>query len=319
MSGEDSKSSGETGENIVSKFFKKVGWPNSNPNISFPCHFGTEHPSDADGPRTKHGIDEHFSYLSSLETETLVHILASVKHTTGDYPKSFTNKIKGYVDDIIYSSVCFRVSDHNADTNAIFSGNTIKNVKYVPVLFYLSSKEDKNKDYFINISNTQYFKKFENEGIEEFYVVDNSKFTFMLNAIDHVTNHYSGYEIFFGHTSTSLNRMSFNQRSYSSVMPVEYLTLPYLTFVLRKNIENEEVFKCVVVANEPFSQDSLSRHTYSALQHSDRISSVSICFPDFFLDEHKGDVSKVMQAHNITEQKLRVENYIPNFRNLTNE
>ncbi|TON40051.1 hypothetical protein, partial [Vibrio parahaemolyticus] len=80
-----------------------------------------------------------------------------------------------------------------------------------------------------------------------------------------------------------------------------------------------EVFKCVVVANEPFSQDSLSRHTYSALQHSDRISSVSICFPDFFLDEHKGDVSKVMQAHNITEQKLRVENYIPNFRNLTNE
>ncbi|NRF26365.1 hypothetical protein HRJ45_15590 [Vibrio coralliilyticus] len=319
MSGEKSKSSGETGENIVNKFFEKVGWPNSDPNISFACHFGNDHKEkDAKNPRTQHGVDESFSYISGLESETVVQILASVKHTTGKYAQSLTNPVKEFIDDIAFSSKCFQVSEHYNNIYSLFSGSTIKEVKRIPVLFYLASGDDPNANYVQRFSNTQYFKKFED--LEEFHIVDNSKITFMLNAINHVSNTYHDFDINFSHTSTSLNVMTIGQRTYSKTMPVEYLTLPYLAFVLKKGSEGEEIFKYVVVTSEPFSQDGLSRHTFGALASTaDKVSSISICFPDYFRDEHQTDVNKVMTTHGLTKSFLKIENYIPNFRSLNNE
>ena len=43
MSGEKSKSSGETGEYIINKFFNIVGWKNANPNINYSCFKGEQH------------------------------------------------------------------------------------------------------------------------------------------------------------------------------------------------------------------------------------------------------------------------------------
>ncbi|MGS0725351.1 hypothetical protein ACVBKF_04120 [Shewanella sp. 0m-11] len=319
MSGEKSKSSGETGENIVSKFFEKVGWPNSESNISFACHFGDGHKEpDAKNPRKQHGVDESFSYISGLESETVIQILASVKHTTGKYAQSLTKPVKEYIDDIVFSSKCFQASEHNQNIYTLFAGNTVKKIKRVPVLFYLASGDEPDASYVQRFTSTQYFKKYDD--LEEFHIVDNSKITFMLNAMNHVFNTYRDFDIHFSHTSTSLNVMTIGQRSYSKTMPVEYLTLPYLAFVLKKGTEGEEVFKYVVVTSEPFSQDCLSRHTFGALTSTaDKVSSISICFPDYFRDQHESDVKKVMTTHDLTSSFLSIENYIPNFRNLNNE
>lgn len=233
MSGEKSKSSGETGENIISKFFERIGWPNSDSNIYFNCCFGDTHKEKkAKGPRTKHGIDEYFCYMSGLETDTVIQILASVKHTTSSYPKSLTDLVKAHIDDIVYASTCFKASEQNNKPYTLFAGKPVKNVKRIPVLFFLSSYDEPDKNYAQYLNNTQYFKKYDD--LEEFYFVDNHKITFMLKAMDHVYNKYRDYDIYFSHTQTNLNSMTLDQRSYSKTMPVEYLTLPYISFVLKK-------------------------------------------------------------------------------------
>lgn len=112
MAGEKSKSSGETGEKIVEQFFRKIGWTTANHNISFGCLNGKEHSRKGTKHenRTVHGIDEHFPYISGLESQTLINVMGSVKHTSSKYFKSATNTFKEHIDDLIKATKCYQLS-----------------------------------------------------------------------------------------------------------------------------------------------------------------------------------------------------------------
>ncbi len=191
MSGEKSKSSGETGEKIIDKFFNIVGWKNANPNISFACFKGEKHKrSGAKGEkRAQHGVDVQYAYLSGLESDTLVNILASVKHTKNTcYPQSLTSLVKNHIKDILDSEKCFQLSPHRKDLATQFMGQRYTKVRNVPVLFFLSSEDKIDADYVSLISNMRYVHQ--NFEIEEFYIVDNRKLTFILDAIKHLETAY---------------------------------------------------------------------------------------------------------------------------------
>lgn len=237
MSGEDSKSSGETGEKIVDKFFSIVGWDNSSPNISFPCLKGEKHkrPGAKATKREKHGIDAQYAYVSGLESETLIHILASVKHTKGSaYPQQLTSLVKSHIKDILDAETCYRVSSLKHELSSQFKSQRINKVRNVPILFFLSSFENEDADYISRISNTRYINQ--DFDIEEFYIVDNKKFQFVLDAINYIKTNYSSHDIYFHNPNTSLNALDYDKEPYSKAMPVECLGSSFINLVLKKAI-----------------------------------------------------------------------------------
>jgi hypothetical protein len=318
MSGENSKSSGEVGEKIVEKFFTRVGWNNSNANISFPCLFPEKHKNKkSQGNRTKHGIDAQFSYMSGLESNTLINVLASVKHTTGLYQKTLTTVPQGHIKDILDASKCYEFSPLNQEAKSLFQSETVKNYRIVPVLFYLASGDADDADFVSSISATRFFNDYE---VEEFYLVDNKKMTFILDAIKYVKGEYPDYDVNFHYPSTSLNLMSVTQYTYGKTMPVENLASPFINFVFKKGERGDEVHKFVTVVQEPFAGDSLTQYLYAAKTHCASLaSSYTIAFPDYYSAEHKSDVNKSIVQLSMPSESIKVASYSPDFRNLNDE
>ncbi len=305
MSGENSKSSGETGENIIDKFFNIVGWKNANPNISFPCLRGEKH-TRANAKKQKrelHGIDVQYAYLSGLESDTLINILGSVKHTkNSSYPMSLTSLVKNHIKDILDAETCYRVSPLRQELNRQFYGKRISKVRNVPVLFFLSSHDEPDTDYLSRIANTRYVTQ--DFDIEEFYIVDNKKLSFILDAISYLKSAYPQHDIYFHHANTSLNMMDYDKPPYSKTLPVEYLGSSYINFLLKKGENGEEVFTFITITQENFSEDALSNYIFSAQEHTSKIaSSYGVGFADYYSDDHVKDVNKALTKHNLSIEK----------------
>lgn len=318
MSGENSKSSGEVGEKIVEKFFNRVGWRNANPNISCACLMPQKHKDKtAQGDRTKHGIDAQFAYMSGLESNTLINILASVKHTTGKYQKSLTSVPQSHVKDILYAAGCYEFSPQNNEIKSLFQNETVKNYRLVPILFYLASGDDSNADFVASVANTRFFNDFE---VEEFYIVDNKKMSFILDAIKYIQSEYSDYDINFHYPSTSLNLMSVDQYTYGKTMPVENLASPFINFVLKKGDKGDEVHKFVTIVQEPFTGEALAQYLYAAKTHCASLaSSYIVAFPDYYSAEHQRDVNRAITLLSLPSESIKVASYSPDFRNLNDE
>ncbi|WP_300174615.1 hypothetical protein [uncultured Aliivibrio sp.] len=321
MSGEKSKSSGETGENIIDKFFNLTGWNNANPNISFSCFKGEQHKREGTKKekRQQHGIDVQYAYISGLESETLINILASVKHTKNTcYPQSLTSLVKNYIKDILDAEKCFQLSQHRQELSTQFYGERYTKVRNVPVLFFLSSEDDARADYISKIANTRYIhQEFD---IEEFYIVDNKKISFIIDAIKHLNTMYPHHEVYFHQGSTSLNIMDYDRPPYSKIMPVECLGSPFVNFLLKQGSSGQEVFTFITITQEDFSEESLSNYIFSAKERTAKIaSSYGIGFYDYFKDDHEKDVNLSLRKHSLSSENVKVFNFKPNFRNLNDE
>ncbi|EPN8461199.1 GapS4a family protein [Vibrio cidicii] len=321
MSGEKSKSSGETGENIVEKFFNIVGWKNANPNISFACFKGESHkrPGTKQGKREQHGIDAQYAYISGLESDVLINVLASVKHTKNSkYPKSLTSLVKNHIKDILDAEKCFQLSTHRKELSKQFVGQRYTKVRNVPILFFLSSNDAVDADYISCISNNRYIHQ--NFDVEEFYIIDNKKMTFLLDSINDIRSKFNDYEVFFHHSSSSLNHMDYNKPPYSNVMPVEFLGSPFISFILKKGDPGSEVFKYVIYSQDEITEESLSNYIFIAKEQTAKIAgSYGIGFYNYYKDDHEEIVNTSLRKHNLTIDHVTVFNMKPNFRNLNDE
>lgn len=320
MSGEKSKSSGETGEYIINKFFNIVGWKNANPNINYSCFKGEQHKrKEAEKNRTMHGVDAQYAYLSGLESDMLINILASVKHTKNScYPLSLNLLVKNHIKDILDSEKCFQLSSHRKQLMTQFSGQRFTKVRNVPVLFYFSSEDATDADYISRISNSRYVHQ--GFDIEEFYIVDNRKLTFILDSIECLNTKYPDHDIYFHQGTSSLNHMDYDKPAYTKIMPVEYLGSPFVNFLLKKGSVGEETFTFVTLTQDEISDESLSNYIFIAKERTAKIaSSYGFGFYGYYKDDHETLVNSALNKHNLTQDNVRVFNLKPNFRNLNDE
>ncbi|MGT0149940.1 hypothetical protein ACT691_11850 [Vibrio metschnikovii] len=96
----------EVGESIAENFYNKIGWGLPQKGVYYPCIKPQKHAlsTSKKGEKTQHGIDFQVSYKSSLESETLNHLIISVKHAKDSkYPASATEKFKGYIRDLVHT------------------------------------------------------------------------------------------------------------------------------------------------------------------------------------------------------------------------
>lgn len=317
MAGERSKTIGEIGEKIAEKFFSKIGWGLPQKGMYYKCYKPKDHAlsTSVNGEKRQHGIDFQYSYKSSLEANTLNNLVISVKHIKDStYPQSATEKFKEHIRDLIHTTECFKVSAERREINSRFTGCTQTNE--IPVLFYISSKNNDDDDFIIKIQNSRFLSDYD---IKELYIIDNKRITFILDAIEFIESKYKDWDWFFYHPLTGLNLSDKSISYHSKRMQVEYLTSPIIPFLLKKKVGDDEVCKFAVATIHGFSEDSFSRLiTYCRDNTLEHITQYEILMPDYFADDHDQIRRKITNALE-NPLNINIKNYHPNFRTLADE
>lgn len=314
MAGERSKSIGEIGESIAENFFNKIGWGLQQKGVYFPCIKPKQHALETtkSGEKSQHGIDFQVSYKSSLESETLNHLVISVKHLKDtNYPSSATKKFKGYISDLVHTLECFQRSSKRRDVNSDYKG--CKQINDIPVLFYISSKDPEDYDFISKLQSSRFMNDYD---VKELYIVDNKRISFILNVLNYIESNHSEWDWFFFHPLTGMNISDASILQHNKKMQVEFLTSPFIPFLLKKKIGEHETCKFLLASIDCFSESNLSKLiTYCRQNTNDSIRDVEIITPNYFPDDHDSIKRKVLSSHE-TGLNVSLGNYKPNFRSL---
>lgn len=211
MSGEKSKSSGEFGEKIVSELLKLVGWGNADYNPTIGC-IEEEHGRKS----KKHGLDFIFSLESPLINHIQDDVLISVKHNLDEYPSSPTSKFKEHLKDLSHAMECFPYDETYSEKRI---SNHILETQVSGVLFWLSSKDDMEKDI---IKEVYPFRNTDKIDYGPVYLVDNKRANFLYKTINYAKNRYKDYKFFYHPTGYNDND-PFVKRDFGEKLPVQLI------------------------------------------------------------------------------------------------
>lgn len=290
MSGEDSKSSGELGEKYIKDFLDLIGWSTPQYNESIPCIEPKKHqrPSAKTG-RTKHGIDAYFPYESPMDSDTLIHIIGSVKHTQAKYPASPNHTFKNHVSDLAQAIECFGESDLLENNRGGFD---FEREEIAGVLFWLSGhKEDQYTSVISRITNPVIDDQL---NFQRIHVIDNDRMQFITKAINFIDSKYNEHTRFFHYFDTP-NNLSDGKKTYGGdILPIEMLSSDLLIFKLVKNDE----ITLAIVSKDEFHEDNFKRILGLSHRLSNNLTSnVSIFFPGYenSLQENQNTVNRIKQ------------------------
>ncbi|NHB86197.1 hypothetical protein [Photorhabdus tasmaniensis] len=211
--GELSRYVGEVGENIANTFFDRIGWGASISDTTLPCLYKNKHSANKKSPRTTHGIDKLFSYVSNVEYHTIQNVYISCKNTLKAYPASPTTKFKGHINDLIIGLECFKRSIIKRDITSRFKGYSTQND--AGVLFWISCDENTYDNVIEKVSTCRIDTDFEFGNI---YIIDNAIVNFHIKILDFIeknSQNITGIIIYLKHLwDMQISHLQEKQRYY---------------------------------------------------------------------------------------------------------
>lgn len=311
--GENSKTVGEIGENIIGNFFDLIGWSSALPNESIKCLKPQKHakPSSKKGKRETHGIDYLYSYRNPLEAKSISNIITSVKNTSIPYPNSPIKKFKDHILDLAQTIECFNGSSKKASQLKKFTN--YKKVSDIGVLFWLSQSDDTYHDLVDKVQSCRLDNDLKFGLI---YVVDNKRLEFIFQVLNCLKLKFSEHEILFYYPDTSMNYGDNNISQYGRILPVEYINSLILPLLLKKGKDNIDTF-CIAVNNN-FDEDEMAMLIQAARKYTKDISCKYLfLFPNYVRAAHHKSVTN---AINLFESEvlndIQVMSYKPDYRSL---
>jgi hypothetical protein len=308
--GEWSKKIGEYGEKVVETFFSVIGWHDLAKGIELPCINPNKHLNEKGNPKTTHGIDFLYSYMSQLVSSQLNNVVISSKYKTIRYPNSPTGLFKEFMDDLITTLECFEGSDLNYSIGNGYSYSSINNVG---ILFWLNNQEDSNDDLISIVSSARIADTQSNKTI---YIMDNKRVGFILEVMKYIKTLSENFEYFFYYPNTGQNINPLFRENLGKVLPVEYLNSSILPIKLVNKYNERET--CLFLATlDNFEEDDLMRLIgLSKDITTNLIGEVIIAFPDYKELDHK-------QIVTIAKQKFQSADFtkivkVVNFNNPLN-
>jgi hypothetical protein len=244
MSGEQSKSSGEFGEKIVSELLKLIGWGNADFNPTIDC-INEDHGRKS----KKHGLDFVFSLESPLINHVQDDVLISSKHNLEKYPDYPTSKFKEYLFELAEAMDCF---PYDSVYSELRVSNHIQERQVSGIIFWISSKDDMEKDIVKEINQFRNSDKIEFGPI---YLVDNNRANFLYRSINYSKNKYGQYKFYYHPTGYNDND-PFVSKNFGNKLPVQLIN----TNILPIRVDpNEGGPTLLLFVNENFNENSLKR------------------------------------------------------------
>lgn len=273
MAGEKSKKSGEIGEALTNALLHRIGWKNLMHNIQIDCNTQS-HINDNGNPRESHGEDQIFLYHSPFHDDRTDFVHVSDKNVFGSYPKAGTlrTNFKAHLKELHQTIECAKYSPRLREIGSSFGAK--KHHHHSGLLVWLhNDDEDIEKNILQELSTT----RLEIECDEPFYVVDNSRASFLLKVIDDLKRKSVGgdYEFFYPRIGTAI---TIDQARTGKILPLELIAADIISAVVCKEGKKE----LIVYANESFDTDSYKNLiAYGLSFASGLVTTIRIGMPDF--------------------------------------
>lgn len=304
--GEWSKSIGEKGEKITKFLFEEILNINSlEENTSINCLNGEKH-IKAKKPRSTHGIDGLYHYESPLEDELLEIVLISSKYTL-NYPSNPKSKFKDHLKDLAQAIECFKLSKENSEINQRY--NSVSKTAWTGILVWLSNDDKKDSDIISKVSNSIIDSELE---FDKIILLDNRRVDFLYETIYKTKQLYPEVQIVYH--NTSLNQGSFNELSYGSRFPINYL----FSDIIHLRIEKDNEVTFLIFVNDNFDKINLSQilsfaKTFDVLNAIDQ---TIINYLDYDSLKHEKLVKSVLTDYQSfkLDSNLRISKFPNDFR-----
>lgn len=298
MSGEKSKSSGDFGEKIASRFLEVIGWIGVENNITVECVSQTEHADDGKKRKT-HGIDKYYRYKSQLmKSNTQEDVLISVKHTIADdgYGTNPTRMFKKHLKSLSFDMECFKY-DKDYASRKLPSNIHERNLS--GVIFWVSQRDDDDTDIISKVCN---FNNTDKIDFGPIYLLDNNKINFLNSAISFAKETYEDYSFEYHKTGFNNNPAEFQE--CGKKLPVQLINTNILPIRFRRNSQNN----VAIFLNEPFSETSLNRTVgFSKLLTRDWPEEIHIYYSDYNELFHSNVVESVKGKFSDDNFKEKIE------------
>ena len=297
--GEWSKKIGEYGENVVKTFFHVIGWNDLTTGVTLPCLSNSKHLNEKGNPKTTHGIDFLYSYISPLVSGQLNNVLISSKYKTSKYPNSPTKLFKGFMGDLITTIECYNISELKSDTITAYQYSTINDIG---VLFWLNNNPDSADDLISIIASSRIIDTQSNNAI---YIMDNKLIAFILEVMKFVKTKSDKFDYSFYYPNTGQNINPLQRENVGKALPAEYLNSTVIPIKL-VNKDNPKEISWLLATSDNFEKDDLMRLMGLAKDiTTELVSQIIIAFPDYDENNHSQSVT-------LTKQKFQSSEFTKN-------
>lgn len=307
--GELAKRIGEAGEKIVVDFLNLIGWGNTVKNIDITCSNSDKHKNSNTESRRSHGIDGYFHYSSPMISNTLEHVLISVKYSAGEYKSTLVADYKKDFKDLTSAIECFKKSQMRNESNNSYS--KIKTVFDRGVIFKLNNSGAVDDDIIAKLCSIEVPTDNNHDGV---ILIDNGRMNFLYNAINYVKKEYSAYDVQFAYFNTGLNNNDTSIKS-GKIMPYHYLASNIIPFRLQAS---DGTTILLLSSRDNFSEDVLMKLLGIAKNAGMNLQQKTIIvFPDYNELSHSQSSSKIQRLFNDDEtfsKGISVLSFNPTFR-----
>jgi hypothetical protein len=250
-------------------------------------------------PKTTHGIDFLYSYISPLVSGQLNNVLISSKYKTSKYPNSPTQLFKRFMEDLITTIECYNFSNTKNNTLSASPHSTSNDIG---VLFWLNNNPDSDDDLINAVSSSRMIDTYCNNAI---YLMDNKRVAFILEVMKFVKTKSDKFDFSFYYPNTGQNINPLQRENVGKVLPVEYLNSTVIPIKL-VNKDNSKEISWLLATADNFEEDDLMRLMGLAKDiTTELVSQIIIAFPDYDKNNHDQIVS-------LTKQKFQSSEFTKN-------
>jgi len=269
--GEESVRSGRDGEKIANEILNLIGWHSLSCNIDIDCSFPSKHKADNKNKFYRHGIDILYSYDNPLYHDNRDVIIGSVKHFKDTYPSNKNSEVKKHIEELSVNLDCVRASDQILN----LVGNSTLKTHFKGLMFWLNSSYFE-KDYnLIEVMNRDI--DFGTNQIEEIYIIDNKKATFLVSAIKTAESYMKTSSIKFLYQNTGKNMDKTQLLISGDILPVQLINSEIIPIVKEENGK----ISCLIFCSNSYRKENLSRLIWLSHKLCGLTNEIRIYFPDY--------------------------------------
>ncbi|WP_155401868.1 hypothetical protein [Chromobacterium violaceum] len=309
--GENSKKSGEIGEQLTKRFLETIGWHNQIQNFSLACN-DKEHKSASGNEKRTHGDDKILVSSNPFYDDRTDIIHVSVKNSLNGYPESETaikNAFKDYVTELNEIIECAKYDNDIYEHISRYPCR--RNKEHLGLLIWTSSESKTvDKDILSIVSSSRPEENWKND----VFFVDGARIDFLLKVMDHIKTEKSegliDSHIFYCPDPGGL--ITRKDERHHNRLPIELI----IADVIPIKAEKDGKQMLYVYANNQFDPDSYSRLISLALDFANAWpNEIKIGFSNYNAAHHASEARSAELSYQDRDKNIKPFCFIKNLLN----
>lgn len=278
---------------IVKKILELIGWRKFNENVEVKIF------NDKTNLEEKHSVNFYGEFESKLKSKSADSIL-----TTSIHSLTYPNSSKSQITNFLYSNEVVFCDLKRKNKIPI---KKFDNTDYYGLLFWLSTNNNQIFEDFIFNAKINFKQNLLNEEIT-YFLIDNRKAIFLVNAIITAKNYREDVPVKFFYPITEANQSYSKIGSRGFKLPVQFINSSIIPIIK----ENKSKISFLLFCSDKFNPTTLKKLIWLTIKLTSGLGNEYLLyFPDYDESKDKNTASEVIRSFNeeLLDEKIHILKY----------